>query len=255
MWKVLCLALILVVGGWVAADGSWAYTQTIVDTTLAQSFKDYTPINWSGSEWHDVIGDPGGGTPFKDGFDVSKVEVTWSGADVHLKFFSNFPAGGLTVGGKATGVADLFIDRNADGVGSLGYYDAVVKMSGPEVGKVYDDSAAWILTYSHYYFGDSGLIYGGRYDAAALKTPEVHFDGTTVIGVGTVTWIGSGPYEINIDLPGINTAGDWNTFNFVWNTANCANESIMGTAMIPLPASLWLVGTGLLGLVGWRRLR
>ncbi len=258
MRKLTFLVLILVLAGVVVANGAWAYTHFIPDTTKVRSYRNLAPFTWHMAEWHDVIGEPGGGTPFKDGFNVSNLEVTWLGADVHFKFFTNFPAGGLTVGGYDSGVADLFIDRKRDG-GAIGFsspgYDAVIKMSGPDVGKVYDDTAPWVVRSSHYFFGNTGLVYGGEYDKAAGRTPEVDFSGSNQIGTAAVAWTGAGPYVITIDLLGINTAGDWDKFNFVWNVAHCANESISGAAYIPVPAPLWLVGSGLLGLWAFRKRR
>ncbi len=261
MRKVFLLALMLALAGLTATHSAWAYTQTIWDTTLVRSYQNNAPVTWKGADWHDVIGEVGGGTPFTDGFDVQKVEVTWNNADIQFKIFTNYPATGMVVGSYNTGIADLFIDRNADFNGGIpGRYDAVIKMSGSDVGTVYSDGVAWTVYFSQFSFGSTGYIYGGQYDQLNPRDSVVEFipgtfngSSTPVLGTGSVAWTGSGPYVVVIDLPGLNATHEWDKFRFVWNVAHCSNESISGTAVVPLPAPVWLLGSALLGL--WARRR
>lgn len=242
--KLVFLAILsaLVLG---LATGAWAYTVTVMDTTLVKSYVGSNPYLYNGQYWHDVIGAVGGGSPFQPGFAVEKAEITWSGADVQIKFYTNYPAAGLVIGGTNVGVADLFLDLDENGI-----FESGVKMSGADQGKFY--GSLDIIQYSAYYFGSGGWIYGGKYDQTNPQDPPVTFTSTANPISGTLSWTGSGPYEVVIDLPGVNSDGSWNKFGFFWGVAHCSNEAI-SAVVTPLPGAVWLLGAGLLGLLGWRR--
>ncbi len=67
-------------------------------------------------------------------------------------------------------------------------------------------------------------------------------------------------YEIKIRLSGIEGFNPSAGFAFVWGTGTCGNDAIVnglaaGVAPVPLPPSVLLLGSGLLGLalLGFRR--
>lgn len=240
LWFFLALMLV--------APGAWATTKTILDTTLVASYQNGSAVTWQGEFWHEVIGEPGGGTPFKPGFDVSKLEVTWTGPDVQLKFFTNYPESGLVVGGINAKVADLFLDLDENGI-----FEAGVKMSGADKGKFYSTISG--VANSAAYFDSTGLIYGDKFNKDnPTGSPVYILSSVATPVVGTLDWTGTGPYEVIIDLPGVNSGGDWNTFGFFWGVAQCSNDGFAGTAA-PIPGSLLLLGSGILGLVGIGRRR
>jgi hypothetical protein len=73
-----------------------------------------------------------------------------------------------------------------------------------------------------------------------------------------VTWaygIGHDNNTVTVDLSQILGSGPW---SFIWGTATCGNGPIthgFDTGVVPLPPSVLLLGSGLLGLglLGWRR--
>jgi len=69
--------------------------------------------------------------------------------------------------------------------------------------------------------------------------------GTVADTATGISYIASGRYWTDSS-----TAGDYLTLG--WATATCANDVIRG-APVPIPTAAWLLGSGLVGLVGIRR--
>ncbi len=106
----------------------------------------------------------------------------------------------------------------------------------------------------------AGLRYGGAYKAdsapagselAPVETNMVDYD---VAFLGNLSWVVNDPtlnfnnnipdYLITITFPGIMALGNW---EYLWATARCSNDVIIIT---PLPGTVVLLGSALLGLVG-----
>jgi hypothetical protein len=68
--------------------------------------------------------------------------------------------------------------------------------------------------------------------------------------------IKAGPYTVYYATDG--NSGEWNTFD-IWvgrkkpHNPNLSHISLYGSEPVPVPAAVWLLGTGLVGLVGARR--
>ncbi len=69
----------------------------------------------------------------------------------------------------------------------------------------------------------------------------------------------AGLYQIDILLAGVNGSGAWDTFGLMWGTDTTFNDGIvieasMPTApAVPVPNSVWLLATGLVGIIGIAR--
>ncbi len=242
-----------------APGGAFAYTQTIADNTLVLPYRWTSPSTYPGwTTWTDVIG-----TNPSD-WNIKQVAVTWSGANLQMQIYTNYPKAGL----EGAGQADLALDPDQNGSWNVG-----VKMSVTDLGKIYTVNS-WVHPQDNppLPWSNGSWIYGGRYDQASPspKIPDVLIKtGTNDLGAATVNWVpllkSDTAYRIDVTFPtGFNTSGVWNSFNFELGSGTCGNEVMAGSASyvpfsgpppVPLPGSVWLLGTGVLGLalLGLRR--
>jgi hypothetical protein len=216
---IFCL-LVLTLGVW-AGGAMAAYTYT--DTTEVEWWRGHSP---SGQGWSDVIGS----TNVFDTFGAD-----WSYG--LLTIYTNWNPGKDGTASNLVKTADLFLYGTP--VGNL----AIRLDTTSGLGTVYFNPVAKT---SEDIFADSGLYYGGRYDKTSAKPVPVWTTGSTSSTSTSVVWSSTNPSALNnnvvIDLAALGATG---FSGFVWGTATCSNDGFA-----PIPGSLVLLGSGLLGLVG-----
>lgn len=263
--SVMCILGIL--SPWANAEVINMPNNTLVESWQGSGAVSYDNpngnINSPNNTWHDVVGAIGDFETFGAKYDtatkVLTIETNWGGA-------------GFTTLGAVT--ADLFLDFNADGI-----FDVAVGLRDTRLNNVYSGNLTWYTsqTWSNNYFQSHG-IYGGRYggvisggtppnatvnEANALPVPvEAISDNAAPIS-NLVNWSNTGggdPWYAAINLGLLNSYGfdPVGGFAFLWATGTCANDTAMGgvaPGAVPLPASVLLMGSGLLGLglLGFRR--
>lgn len=237
-WAVILAVLIMVMAG---AFSAQADTVQLFGPQKVEEFRWTSP---SGGGWKYVIGDAAE-------FATPSASVTWGAAgDITFKIYTNYPQSGISPAG--VGVLALDLDHN-------GTFEKGVIMAGPNAGNVYN-VAGWVYS-TQTVFANGSYYYGGKFDQANPQLIPVAIETGGGTGqVGTVTWTdvpGDSPaaYLVTLYLSGFNIGGEYNNFNWNWSPATCGNADIGGHANVPLPPSVLLLGSGLLGLglVGWRR--
>lgn len=225
-----CL-VVLISGIW---GGAAAYT--FPDTTLVQEWNLGVP--YGSGLWKDVIGTLNTYDTF--GADLSGNTMT---------FYTNWNPNKSGVDDPAVKTADLFI-RTA-GASDWNYAIQLDTLTG--TGKVYFNPT--YQTSDDIFKGApyANIIYGGKFDQSNPQWIPVQVtspDTTTTSVVWTIPLDGLNN-RVQIDLTPLNlTTTAW---SFVWGTATCGNDGI--SAAVPLPASVLLLGAGLLRLAGFGRRR
>ena len=254
------LALGLILGIW--SGKSLAYTETYQDDTLVQA--SVTGSSYTKDYWYDIIGG--------NEYNISQIGVTWNGDDIIISIYTN------TSGNRISGdyVADVALDLDQNDVWETG-----IVLKNDDRGSTYSANSMYTFGNSnndHWQISDNytGGVYGTSYDHSnnpnstgthdpydppvLLKTAAAPISDDPV----TVNWEGipSGSptaYLITLTLTGVNADGDWNAFDLLWATQTCANDTqyIQAYSPVPIPGSLLLLGTGILGLglLGRRRKR
>jgi hypothetical protein len=238
--------------------------ETIVDTTLVERWEKGVPNPGPPYGWADVIG--------PSVFSTTLMNVIWSGADVLVQVYTNFPENGYQNPPINYLPADVFFDFEMDGTWDEGValtdHSTIPADPSPPAppqppgnGQLADtfmkgnrySATAWFSA-NDIHYNHSG--YGGMYDEADPKIPPVWMRLGALLSAAEITWtnLGSGDprgnYRIDVLLKGVNTSGKWNKFNVLWATANCANDVIAGKAtrpsQVPTMNELGALVTGLL---------
>ena len=237
---LLAVCLVLTV---VSAVMAAPVTVSTPDNTLVQPYSGSTA---TGASWTDVIGD--------SIFNTTEIDVTFNNNDVTFKILTPFPAVGSSVPGTFVAAADLAID-----LGSNGSFDKGIVLNGRSgfAAGLYNVTSNSNWNTSIDVWHSTGYIYGGQYDQSAPKNPYTQINTGTFVSVSGFL-VTQGSNEIDITLPGVNSAQDWNNFNFFWGTGTCDNDGIAGHVQrtgidVPEPATMLLLGFGLVGLVGLKR--
>jgi hypothetical protein len=211
-----------------------------------------TTVPGHGAYWYDVIGDSA--VFDTTGADLSGSKLTihtnWPGPD-KVDSFTGYHPGAVT--------ADLFIRYNTTTGTNWDFAIALGSMNptadnaaNSRLGTYYTNPS---YNTSTFYFGTSGLIYGGKYNTGTVGN-EVGADvpvfatGTGTFEAGLVTW-GTDPVIDLSKLPGFDMSKGW---NFLWGTGTCANDTAQGM-VVPLPGALLLLGAGLTRLAAYAQRR
>ena len=85
-----------------------AYTETLTDNTLVFPYSREWCVSWvpGYTTWTDIIGDEKVSTGNE--WDVKQMKVTWSGANLMMQIYTNYPQAGITASnGVNAGQADI----------------------------------------------------------------------------------------------------------------------------------------------------
>lgn len=182
-----------------------------------------------------LINDPVGDRIGEIRFETYGIDVLnpFGPGTAEIKLYTNYPSAGLWIGLWPTKPADVALDLNRDGIFESAI--ALTSHNGFMLGGVYTN-VTW-YTSDHYAPAWGGIDYGYN-NIVRIRT------GDWVAGAA-VNWyaIGSSP-RYCVDITGFNSPGA--PFDIFWATATCAND-VTGGHVVPVPASILLMGSGLIG--------
>ncbi len=252
-----------------------AAAELLSDTTLVWGYRNGVA---QAGPWADVLGDAGSAsTP---GFQTTSINGFFENGSVVLVLTTNWRIG-AQVGGANSGDIWLDLDMNP-ATGTGGFESAIVfdpaNNPGPNIpvytrapvgfynGTGANTDVTW-RTVNSVWAGSETLV-GGRYCAPGTAcsgtspAPETQPETLSIVNAAGPNPNPSGTLSavnfesgIRITISNLSAADRalFNIFNIGWGTADCGNDTIVGT--IPVPAALPLMLTALagLGLVARRR--
>jgi hypothetical protein len=224
------------------AGASTSYT--FLDTTTVQGWQGHAPSGLYDNV--DIVADPP-----TSAWDIKQVTVTYTDDNkIVMQIYTNYPQAGL-----GPGQADIALNLY-DG---NGFTAAIIMQPGADFGKLVT-GVDWGAVPENLYSSPSYINYAGRYyvDGQPTGIPLTLANSwQDVLGMATVDYGAAGTGDgistylltVTFDNPGV-TPGK-NGFGFEVSSGSCAND----TMVVPIPGSVLLLGSGILGMLGlgWRR--
>ena len=240
------LLMLMAVSIFIWSGSVLAYT--IDDDTTVKVGKGWTKKDdTSAIKWCDAIG--------KSDFDTKGIDVNLSGDEVTITMHTNFD-GAVELGSDTVYAADLGLDLNLDGTYEYGVklthtgpedtdYSAALYKDGTWKSSydVWEDNASFSWQYGEFYPDDDN-------HKAWVKMEGGDYKGDVDISITKSGGLYAWTLKINKDLFGSDLGDEMGIF---WATGTCANDVVQGA--VPIPTTILLLGSGLLGfgLLGRRK--
>jgi hypothetical protein len=244
--KIARILVVLALGMGLCTSGAWAYDYNPYSPVLAyQGSSPSTYDGWVG--WFNIIGD--------SNYTIGGANKVSSGGQTYLDIYTGWGTAPNAAGGNSNGLSgNQYSEYGAIAADLTLYSNGKMWMVGLDSSRQGELFASPTYSTSIDLFeGNTSLIYGGAYNKSNPTAVPVLATGSGTMIPGLVSWSANlinGFYEVDVDLSLIKGL-DPNHFSFVYPTATCANSVLTGC--VPIPSSVLLLGSGLVGLAGLRR--